>query len=61
MTVEEKIQQGVAAAVKELYGVETAAADVVLQNTRKDFEGDVTVVVFPWVKAARKAPAAVAA
>lgn len=61
MTVEQKIQAGVVAAVKELYGVDATENDVVLQNTRKDFEGDVTVVVFPWVKAARKAPAAVAA
>ena len=60
MSVEEKIQQGVSAAVKELYGVETPADKVQLQATRKDFEGNVTVVVFPWVKAARKAPVAVA-
>ena len=60
MSVEEKIQSGVAGAVKELYGVDTPADKVQLQATRKEFEGNLTVVVFPWVKAARKAPVAVA-
>ena len=61
MTIEEKLGQGVSLAVKELYGVDTPADKVQLQETRKEFAGDLTVVVFPWVKAARKAPAAVAA
>ena len=61
MTIEEKLAEGVSRAVKELYGVETPAEKIQLQETRKDFKGDLTVVVFPWVKAARKAPAAVAA
>ena len=53
--------QGVSRAVKELYGVDTPAEQIVPQATRKEFEGNLTVVVFPWVKAARKAPDAVAA
>ena len=61
MTIEEKLGRGVSLAVKELYGVETPADKVQLQETRKEFAGDLTVVVFPWVKAARKAPAVVAA
>ncbi len=61
MTIEEKLGRGVSLAVKELYGVDTPADEVQLQETRKDFAGDLTVVVFPWVKAARKAPAVVAA
>ena len=61
MTIEEKLGRGVSLAVKELYGVDTPADKVQLQETRKDFAGDLTVVVFPWVKAARKAPAVVAA
>ena len=61
MTIEEKLGRGVSLAVKELYGVETPADKVQLQETRKDFAGDLTIVVFPWVKAARKAPAVVAA
>ena len=61
MTIEEKLGRGVSLAVKELYGVDTPADKVQLQETRKDFAGDLTVVVFPWVKAAHKAPAVVAA
>ncbi|MGN1252440.1 MAG: arginine--tRNA ligase [Muribaculaceae bacterium] len=61
MTIEEKLGRGVILAVKELYGVDTPADKVQLQETRKEFAGDLTVVVFPWVKAARKAPAVVAA
>ena len=61
MSIEQIIQQGVSAAVKELYGVETAPEAIVPQATRKEFEGNLTVVVFPWVKAARKSPEAVAA
>ncbi len=46
--------------VKNLYGIEATPAQVQLQKTRPEFEGDITLVVFPFVKAARKAPAQVA-
>ena len=61
MSIDNIIAQGVSRAVKELYGVDTLAEQIVPQATRKEFEGNLTVVVFPWVKAARKAPDAVAA
>lgn len=61
MSIDNIIAQGVSRAVKELYGVDTPAEHIVPQATRKEFEGNLTVVVFPWVKAARKAPDAVAA
>ena len=61
MSIDKIIAQGVSHAVKELYGVDTDASQIVPQATRKEFEGNLTVVVFPWVKAARKAPEAVAA
>ncbi len=56
MSIDQIIAQGVAKAVKELYGVETPADQIAPQTTRKEFEGNLTVVVFPWVKAARKSP-----
>ena len=59
MSIDNIIAQGVARAVKELYGVECDHASIVPQTTKKEFEGNLTVVVFPWVKAARKAPEAV--
>ncbi|MDE6065801.1 MAG: arginine--tRNA ligase [Duncaniella sp.] len=61
MSIDSIISEAVAKAVKELYGVETPADKIAPQATRKEFEGNVTVVVFPWVKAARKSPEAVGA
>ncbi|MDD6280327.1 MAG: arginine--tRNA ligase [Muribaculaceae bacterium] len=60
MSLDNIIAQGVSRAVKELYGVDTPAEQIVPQATRKEFEGNLTIVIFPWVKAARKAPEAVA-
>ena len=59
MSIDSIISEAVANAVKELYGVETPADKIAPQATRKEFEGNLTVMVFPWVKAARKAPEAV--
>lgn len=56
MTIEKIIQQGVASAVKELYGADVDPATIVPQATKKEFEGDLTVVVFPLLKASRKSP-----
>ena len=60
MTLEQTIQALVLEGVKELYGIDATAQQVQLQKTRAEFEGSITVVVFPFVKAARKAPAQVA-
>lgn len=43
-------------AVKTLYGLDTEPNQIQLQKTKKEFEGDLTVVIFPFVKAARKSP-----
>ena len=59
MSIDCIIAQAVSKAVKDLYGIDTPAENIVPQATRKEFEGNLTVVVFPWVKAARKAPDAV--
>mgnify|MGYP001055244890 CR=1 FL=1 len=59
MTVDTIIGSAVGAAVKQLYGIDAAPNTLVPQPTRKEFEGNLTIVVFPWVKAARKAPEAV--
>ena len=59
MSIDQIVAQGVAKAVKELYGVEADAKDIVPQTTKKELEGNLTGVVFPWVKAARKSPEAV--
>ena len=56
MTIEEKIIAGVQAAVKSLYGMDATPQQVQLQKTKAEFEGHLTVVVFPFGKAARKSP-----
>lgn len=56
MSIDNIIAQAVANAVKALYGVETDPSAIRPQETKKEFEGNLTVVVFPWVKAARKSP-----
>ena len=60
MTLESILIPQVQEAVKNLYGIEITAEQVQFQKTRAEFEGDITLVVFPFVKAARKAPAMVA-
>ena len=60
MSIDNIISDAVSRAVGSLYSLDCKPDDVVLQATRKDFEGDTTVVVFPWVKAARKSPVTVA-
>ncbi len=56
MIVDKIIAEAVSRAVKELYGVDAPAESIVPQATRKEFEGNLTIVTFPWVKAARKSP-----
>ena len=56
MQIEQQIQQAAQAAVKALYGQEVPEKMVQLQKTRSEFEGSLTLVVFPFVKMARKSP-----
>ncbi|MGN0235303.1 MAG: arginine--tRNA ligase [Paludibacteraceae bacterium] len=56
MTIEQTLSSLVIKAVKALYDIDAAPQQVQLQKTRPEFEGNITVVVFPFVKAARKAP-----
>lgn len=56
MTIEQQIINAALAAVKELYGQEVAEKMVQLQKTKKEFEGNLTLVVFPFLKISRKKP-----
>ena len=60
MEILNKIESTAVEAVKSLYGFEASEQMVQLQKTRSEFEGSVTLVVFPFVKAARKRPEDVA-
>ena len=59
--IEKEITLAVLKAVKELYGQEVPEKMAQLQKTRAEFEGNLTLVVFPFVKMARKKPEEVAA
>lgn len=54
MSIENKIAQMVVDAVKSLYQSDIELSAVQVQKTRSGFEGDLTVVVFPFAKIARK-------
>ena len=56
MTIEEKIVSSVIDGIKSLYGQEVTATQVQLQKTKKEFEGHLTLVVFPFLKMSRKGP-----
>ena len=60
MSIDKILTEQVRKAVQELYGLEAQDSMIQLQKTRQGYEGNLTVVVFPFVKAARKAPAQVA-
>ena len=56
MNIETLISNAAREAVKALYGMDATEKMVQLQKTRSEFEGNLTLVVFPFVKAARKGP-----
>ena len=56
MNIEALISKSAQEAVKSLYGMEASEKMVQLQKTRSEFEGNLTLVVFPFVKAAKKSP-----
>lgn len=56
MNVEILIQEGTMAAIKALYNADVNEKQVQVQNTRKDVEGDITLVVFPFLRLSKKTP-----
>ena len=56
MNIEALISKAAQEAVKALYGMDATDKMVQLQKTRSEFEGNVTLVVFPFVRAAKKSP-----
>lgn len=60
MNITETLTQAISVALHDLYNIEQPAETITLQDTRREFRGDYTLVVFPYVKQARKAPEAVA-
>ena len=60
MKIEDQITAAALAAVKELYGAEIPAQMIQLQKTKANFEGNLTLVMFPLLKTSRKSPEATA-
>ncbi len=56
MKIEEKIQAAVQVALKSLYDADIDAKQIQIQQTRSEFEGQLTVVVFPFLRASKKGP-----
>ena len=56
MSLNHILAQATAEAVKNLYGAEEAADTIVPSTTKKEFEGNLTIVVFPFLKASHKRP-----
>ena len=56
MNIEQNIRTAVIQAVKELYGADITPEQVTTQKTKKEFEGHLTLVVFPLLRISRKKP-----
>jgi arginyl-tRNA synthetase len=56
MKIEAQIMNAAIGAVKALYGQEVPEKMVQLQKTRSEFEGNLTLVVFPFLKISKKSP-----
>ena len=60
MSIDNIISSAAADALKSLYGLEVAPASITPQTTKKEFEGNLTIVVFQFLKASKKSPEATA-
>ena len=60
MSITESLSIAISQALNHLYSINLSPGSIPLQETRRDFSGDYTLVVFPFVKQARKSPEAVA-
>ena len=56
MGIAEMIRPLVVNAIKQLYGLDIKEADLTINQTKPEFEGDYTVVLFSFVKQLRKSP-----
>ena len=56
MNIEATLVQSAVEAIKNLYGADFSAEKIQMQKTRKEFEGDFTLVVFPFLALSKKKP-----
>ncbi len=56
MAIEQKIVENIIEAVRSLYNTDIEADKIVIQETRREFDGQITAVTFPFTKFSRKTP-----
>jgi len=56
MNIEHFLSTSISPIINELFGLTTTENDIILQKTKKEFEGDYTLVTFPYIKAAKATP-----
>ncbi len=56
MNIEHFLSESISPIINELFGLTTHPNDIILQKTKKEFEGDYTLVTFPYIKAAKATP-----
>lgn len=54
--IEQQLSAAIRSAIQTLYGVAIAPEQAVLQKTKKEFEGHLTLVVFPFLRISKKSP-----
>ena len=54
--IEQTLVKSIVEAIQALYGAAVEPAQVQLQKTKKEFEGHLTLVTFPFLRASRKGP-----
>ena len=56
MSIESRLVENVTEAIQKLYGQTPEESHIQIQKTRKEFEGDFTLVVFPFLRMSKKPP-----
>ena len=56
MTINQLLEKNLILAIEALYGQRVDQAQIQLQPTKKEFEGDITIVVFPFLRISKKKP-----
>ena len=56
MNIEHFLSESISFVINELFGLTSSANEIILQKTKKEFEGDYTLVTFPYIKASKTSP-----
>lgn len=56
MNIEHFLSASISSVINELFGLTSSANEIILQKTKKEFEGDYTLVIFPYIKVSKTLP-----